>query len=169
MAKYTMLFAEYLQIDGRTLPTVFEQIDGFSDLFVAHYCDKEIGFETDELFAIKLEERAKIIIPVYKRRIEYYDRALINLDETIKKRTRTYNAGEKNGELFTLPVNAQDVSPSQTSKTGEYTDVTTESDEGLTPDEMLRKMEYYDTLKEGKGILLDYLLNEFSSLFMKVY
>ncbi len=169
MAKYTMLFAEYLQQDGRSLPAVFDQIAGFSDFFVAHYCDKEIGFETDELFAIKLEERAKIIIPIYKRRIEYYEHALTNLNETIKKRTRTYNAGEQNGEEFTLPVNAQDVSPSKTSKTGTYTDVTTESDEGLTPDEILRKIEYYDTLKEGKGILLDYLLNEFSSLFMKVY
>lgn len=43
MAKYTELFAEYLE-GGGSLPAAFAEIVGFEDLFVARYCDKEIGF-----------------------------------------------------------------------------------------------------------------------------
>ena len=49
MAKYTTLLAEYLERGGQ-LPASFALIDGFEDLFKKHYCDKELGFETDLLF-----------------------------------------------------------------------------------------------------------------------
>lgn len=58
MAKYTELFSEYLE-GGGELPAAFSQIDGFEDLFIGHFIDKEIGFETEVLFTIKLETKAK--------------------------------------------------------------------------------------------------------------
>lgn len=69
MAKYTELFSEYLE-SGGLLPELFEDIDGFTDLFKARYCDNEIGAETETLFAIKLEAKARLHIPVYKQRID---------------------------------------------------------------------------------------------------
>lgn len=68
MAKYTMLLAEYLQKGGQ-LPASFALIQGFEDLFVARYCDHEIGFETDELFSIKLEYKANLIMQAYADKI----------------------------------------------------------------------------------------------------
>ena len=68
MAKYTMLLAEYLQKGGQ-LPASFALIDGFEDLFVARYCDHEIGFETDALFYIKLEYVANLVMQVYADKI----------------------------------------------------------------------------------------------------
>lgn len=168
MAKYTMQFAEYLK-DGGQLPTVFNDIDGFKDIFTAKYFDCELGFETPELFAIKLEMKANIIIPQYVKRIAYYDNALNNLSETVKKRTRVYEAGEQNAQTFTLPVNAGTVEPTQKSNTNAYTDKTEETEEGATPDEALKRLEFYETLKEGRGILIEYCLNEFKNLFMQVY
>lgn len=168
MAKYTMQFAEYLQ-DGGQLPAVFDDIDGFKDLFIAKFFDCEIGFETPELFAVKLEMKANIIIPQYVKRIAYYDDAFDKLDTLIKTRSRTFEGGEQGAETYTLPVNAQSVDPSQTSKSNSYVDKTTETEEGLTPDEALKRLEFYETLKEGRGILIEYCLSEFKNLFMKVY
>ena len=45
MAKYTELFAEYLESGGE-LPTAFDTINGFKDLFVGHFIDKDEKDET---------------------------------------------------------------------------------------------------------------------------
>ena len=42
MAKYTELFAEYLESGGE-LPAAFDEIYGFKDLFIGHFFDKENG------------------------------------------------------------------------------------------------------------------------------
>ena len=66
MAKYTTLLAEYLERGGQ-LPASFALIDGFEDLFKKHYCDKELGFETDLLFFMKVDELADIYLPLTKQ------------------------------------------------------------------------------------------------------
>ena len=76
MAKYTELFAEYLESGGE-LPAAFDEIVGFKDLFIGNFIDKEIGFETEVLFAIKLETKANIVIPVYAERITALESKLI--------------------------------------------------------------------------------------------
>ena len=68
MAKYTELFAEYIEKGGQ-LPASFSLILGFGDLFKKHYCDKEIGFETELLFYMKLEEKADLYMQKYADRI----------------------------------------------------------------------------------------------------
>ena len=62
MAKYTETLGEYLA-SGHSLPTVFADITNFDTYFLARYIDREIGFETEDLFEIKLEGKANIIIP----------------------------------------------------------------------------------------------------------
>ena len=72
MAKYTELFIDYVR-KGGTLPAIFEQITGFEEQFISNFADKEIGFETEDLFKLKLENKANIVIPFYKDKIAIYD------------------------------------------------------------------------------------------------
>ena len=72
MAKYTELFIDYIR-KGGTLPAIFEQITGFEEQFISNFADKEIGFETEDLFKLKLENKANIVIPFYKDKISIYD------------------------------------------------------------------------------------------------
>lgn len=168
MAKYTELFAEFLN-SGGTLPTAFSEIEGFEDLFVARYCDKEIGFETEDIFKIKLEERAAIIIPAYVKRIAATEAAWLVVNDPTRTQTRTYDSGEKRTSTTSLPLNSQTAQPTQTGKADAYQDVDSTVFEGMTPDEAIRRAEYFQHLDGTAWILLDACLREFENLFMKVY
>ena len=75
MAKYTMALSEYL-LDGYTLPSSFSQIEDFDDLFTGYYFTSEIGFETPELFEIRLATKAELVIPLYASKIARYNEIL---------------------------------------------------------------------------------------------
>lgn len=98
MAKYTMLLAEYLQKGGQ-LPASFGLIDGFEDLFVARYCDHELGFETDALFSIKLEYKANLVMKAYADKIAtrafYWTRAENPVKSYYEKTKIKTNLGAK--------------------------------------------------------------------------
>ena len=80
--KYTELFTEYIANNGgaeNALPSLFDKvpnvtIDGevttFKDAFILNFCEREIGFETEELFALKLESRAKLVLPFYINKLK---------------------------------------------------------------------------------------------------
>ena len=168
MSKYTETLVEFLE-GGGVLPAAFAEIEGFEDLFVARYCDKEIGFETEALFQIKLEERAAIIIPAYVKRIAATDAAWLVVTNPTRKQTRTFDSAEKRSSSSSLPLNAQTAQPSQTAKADAFTDTDTTTFEGITPDEAIRRAEYFQKLDGMTWILLDKCLHEFENLFMKVY
>lgn len=128
MAKYTELFSEYLERGGQ-LPASFALIDGFEDLFKLHYCDKEIGFETEALFQMKLERTARINMPFYADRIRRLASAYYNFDVPAKVRYEIYNGvmklgeqngrttqddnlGEQNGTTTELPFDSATAAPS---------------------------------------------------------
>lgn len=98
MAKYTMLLAEYLERGGQ-LPASFSLINGFTDLFKKHYCDKEIGFETELLFFMKLDEKADLYMQAYADKIQRLATAWNVFDAPVKTRyvvdDRTFNAGAR--------------------------------------------------------------------------
>ena len=155
MAKYTMLLAEYLA-KGGALPSSFALIEGFEDLFVAKYCDKEIGFETDALFAIKLDLKAKLVMQAYADRIAerayywakvenptkvYYEKTTIktNLGEQRKSGTDTSNYGAKSGTNTTnigaqtnttteLPFDANNAEPNTIVNNGARSDSVSSSE-----------------------------------------
>lgn len=165
MAKYTELFSEYLESGGE-LPTAFDQIDGFKDLFVGHFIDKEIGFETEVLFAIKLETKANIVIPVYAERITALENAISKLVNPQKVRKTVVDGGEQNSQTWALPFNSQDADPNAKAHSDAIHNEDEVTESGLTPDEAIRMVEKM----EGQIYLIkDALLNEFDSLFMKVY
>lgn len=164
MAKYTETFAEYLK-NGAELPAVFDDIEGFTDLFIAHFCDKEIGFETEILFKIKLEAAAEIHIPFYKKKIEMYENALSKINNPVKEQIRVYESGAKNGSTTILPINSTTATPSQLSKADAYEDRETTTNNGETPDEAIKRAEYINNINN----IIAECLKCFDNLFMKVY
>ena len=94
---HTELFTQYIANNGgadSALPSLFDKIPSittddetttFKDAFVLNFCDREIGFETEALFALKLEGRAKLVIPRYVHKLE----ELARLDYIGAKRTET--------------------------------------------------------------------------------
>lgn len=163
MAKYTELYSEYLASGGAVPTAAFAEVsDDFEDLFTAYYCDREIGVETEELFAIKLNMRAAMVCPLYKARIAAYDGVLGKVGAASK--VRTFNAGAQSGDVTVLPINSISAQPNSKTSTAAY--VNTEKVEGVTPDEALRLEEFYR--KKVHDVKLQ-CLQEFENLFMRVY
>lgn len=180
MAKYTELFAEYLE-SGGALPAAFDQIEGFGDLFTAHFIDCEIGFETEELFAIKLEERAELVIPAYAKKLALVEDEFGDFSAPVKIRTHTssnthtFEAGEKRTKSTNLPQNMTSAAPNAVGVNESYVDNDTVEDsgsdreEGFTPDESIRRLEFVQRL-EGQTLMIKrQCLDEFESLFMRVF
>ena len=163
MAKYTELYSEYLASGGAVPTAAFAEVsDDFEDLFTAYYCDREIGVETEELFAIKLNLRASMVCPLYKARIAAYDGVLGKVGAASK--VRTFNAGAQSGDVTVLPINSISAQPNSKTSTAAYTN--TETIQGETTDEALRLEEFYR--KKVHDVKLQ-CLKEFENLFMRVY
>ena len=173
MAKYTMLLAEYLQKGGQ-LPASFSLIQGFEDLFIAKYCDKEIGFETDELFRIKLEYTADLIMKSYADKIAtraiYWTKATNPTKTYYEKTTTLSNIGAQKNKTTDLPFNSVTAEPNSISDLGERQDTgeveIRREENGETADEVLRIIDF---LNKEVNPLIEKLLNEFKDLFMGVY
>lgn len=164
MSKYTETLVEFLE-GGGVLPAAFAEIEGFTDLFLGRYCDCEIGVETEDLFTVKLNQRALLIIPQYKKRLAAADESWLLV--TKPEKVHTVSSAEKTSEAWTLPINSATANPSQKATAKPYTDTMTDS--GATPDEAIRRAEYFQKLDGTAWIILDACLREFENLFMKVY
>ena len=172
-AKYTELLADYLASGGQ-LPDVFDTIEGFEDLFVAYYCDKEIGFETEELFNTKLELYANIYVPKYAERITALAAAWTNAANPTKVHYERYdttvNAGAQRAQTTDLPFDSTTAVPSSITASDAYinTDarITNREESGVTVDEAYRVI---DRLNEQIEPIVVKLLNAFKNCFMGVY
>lgn len=173
MAKYTETFAEYVE-SGFEMPEEFALVEGFEDIFKMHFFDKEIGFETEAIFAMKLQEKATLYIPLYADRIARRASALAGFDAPAKVRYETINAtitnGAQKGTTTELPFDSATAKPSVINNTDEFANdeerTREERETGNTPDEIIKKLEF---LNKSVYSLVDALLREFDSLFMKVY
>lgn len=173
MAKYTELFSEYLA-KGYALPSSFELIEGFEDLFKKHYCDKEIGFETELLFTMKLDEYATLYMQKYADRIAKIASAWLKFDAPAKvyyeEYNTTFNAGAQGGSIKELPFDATVADPSSVSHTDAYENTEARTvekrDSGETSDEAIRMLEFLNSKVYN---IIETLLKEFKPLFMAVY
>ena len=148
MAKYTETLADYLA-GGRDLPAEFALIDGFDKLFVGKYVDHELGFETEDLFEIKLELKAALVIPIYKERLDQLNAAIAresNAAKTVaemgsdtaqkasqRATSDQVNAGEQNGSVTELPIYVGDLSgyeaePNRTQHTDAFVNSSTHNE-----------------------------------------
>ena len=171
MAIYTETFAEWLNGGGQ-LPAEFGEIEGFEDLFTGEYCDKEIGFETPDLFQIKLNARAALVIPAYSSRMKDLQTALTAAQNPTRTEKTTFEEGEYNNKTYEQPINADaggptdQTVPSQVFNHSSDKDITTRDYSGYSPDEIGRRIEY---LTGEVKILTRALLDEFADLFMAIY
>lgn len=167
MSKYTETLIDYMRAGG-VLPALFEQIDGFPQLFVQRFCDYEIGFETPELFAQKLEGAAKRFVPFYKTLIQSQNDLIAKLTTSYNRvHTTTSNLGEQESLSWVYPYNAaSNTNPAARTLATPTTNTTTEASSGYTPDELARMIELAGNIKNN---LLDELLSKFKHCFMIVF
>lgn len=167
MAKYTETLIDYLRAGG-TLPALFEEIYGFSDLFIQRFCDYEIGFETPELFAQKLEGAAKRHIPFYKTLISSQNELLTKLTNSYNYiRTKTDVLGEQESKSWSFPYNGtSDANPAARTLATPTTNESSETASGYSPDELARMIELTGNIKNN---LLDELMEKFKPYFMIIF
>lgn len=173
MAKYTMLLAEYLEMGGQ-LPASFAEINGFTDLFKAHYCDKELGFESELLFFMKLSAKADVVIPLYKDKLTHLASEWQNFDNPIRTinviENKKFNAGAQKGKTTELPFDETEATPSVVNDSDAYENKeqrgTTTKESGSTHDETMKGIEFLS--QPAKKVMYD-LLDEFKTCFMLVY
>lgn len=172
MAKYTETFADYVEHSGYSLPEAFEDIEGFGDLFLKYYCDKEIGFETENLFAIKLEGYADLYIPPYADRISRLATAwnFINTPARVhyENITTTNTIGERKTKQTELPINSTTAEPNMLGESEEATD-TNITDRELEETNIQDDFYMVDKLNEEVHIILLELLRRFEPCFMRIY
>ena len=173
MAKYTELFADYVERGG-SLPPSFSNIEGFEEIFKAYYCDKEIGFETETLFFMKLSLYADTYIPAYAEKIGRLASAWLNFDAPIKVKyytdNTTFDGGATKQTTTDLPVNGLTAEPSIVNKGDAYKNtnniVHDEKDTGTTATEAIERVKF---LNDKVSLLIFDLLNEFKPCFMGIY
>lgn len=179
-AKYTEFLAEYLKT--HELPDDFALIDGFADLFVATYVDREIGFETEDLFAIKLSAKAAMVVPLYKARIDQLTVAwedVANAEKVVTEtlqeaNTDTLNVAAQKSTMTELPLNTTSALPNTEQKADAYTNTSAHNNSrNVTRTEGgVSTLEAYDVVERlHKDVynILYYLLLEFEPLFMGVF
>lgn len=178
MAKYTETFAEYIEGGGALPSSSFALIEDFEDLFKERFCGSEIGFETEALFAIKLDYKARAVMPVYASKIAAVVEQMTGLkNNPTKWRYETHNYGKQHSENKTdgsntdLPFDATTANPTSLSNLNGSADTDAHTDtldfkEGLSVDERLRIIE---KLNEKAFVLVEACLDEFKPLFMGVY
>ena len=170
MAFYTETLREYIN-HGNELPESFGLIGqtgyDFNTIFFEHFADREIGFETEELFALKVKKVADLYIPDYVKIIENYE----SIIEALKAKTKKSESIAENEKVttrqFDLPVaGATDgINPSgigETDPTRAKTTTTTDE----SPDELTRKVDWL--LGQEKNAIMD-LLERFERCFMQVF
>lgn len=176
MAKYTETLYEYIEWGGK-LPASFSQIEDFDTLFLQRFGGREIGFETEELFKNALDYKAKIVIPIYAKRLAIVNKALSDLENISKTRSEQHNYGateqttDTDGSTTELPYDEATAMPAGTTKghgeaitkaredTATYTDY-------VTIDEHLRLL---DEMSQRKTAVLEGCLEEFENCFMGVF
>lgn len=168
MALYTETFADYVEKSGYELPTAFDLIEGFEDLFLKYYCDKEIGFETENLFAIKLDLYAELYMEKYADRIEKLAVAYGLLDSPARTHyeENTTTLGAQRGTQTELPMNASTAIPNMVTTADQTENVVNVE---ITDNSITDKVILFDKLNEEVKIILEELLRRFENCFMRIY
>ena len=197
-AEHTEFFTEYIANNGgaeNALPTLFDKVPNitiddevttFKDAFILNFCDREIGFETEELFALKLESRAKLVLPFYINKLNQLASIdYINAKRTeSEKRTSTGNitdGGKDTNTRFkgenplidtTLTFNAKAVSEQETNEIGYGKNTNTTGSENVTreyTDGDIEERNLYERVLNDTMNVWHEIFKKFESLFMQVW
>lgn len=197
-AEHTEFFTEYIANNGgaeNALPTLFDKVPNitiddevttFKDAFILNFCDREIGFETEELFALKLESRAKLVLPFYINKLNQ----LASIDYINAKRTESEtrtstgnitDGGKDTNTRFkgenplidtTLTFNAKAVSEQETNEIGYGKNTNTTGSENVTreyTDGDIEERNLYERVLNDTMNVWHEIFKKFESLFMQVW
>ena len=196
--KYTELFTEYIANNGgaeNALPSLFDKVpnlttDGevttFKDAFILNFCDREIGFETEELFALKLESRAKLVLPFYINKLKQLESIdYINAKRTESetkaitgnitdggKDTNTRFKGENPLIDTDLTFNAKSVSEQEKNEVGYGKNTNTTGSENVTrefADSGTEARDLYERVLKDTMNVWNEIFKKFDSLFIQVW
>ena len=195
---HTELFTQYIANNGgaeNALPSLFDKIPNisiddevttFKDAFILNFCEREIGFETEELFALKLEARAKLVLPFYINKLKQ----LAGLDYINAKRTESEtrtttgnitDGGKDTNTRFkgenplidtSLTFNAKAVTEQETSEIGYGKNTNTTGSENVTreyTDSGIEARDLYERVLNDTMNVWNEIFKKFDSLFMQVW
>lgn len=195
---HTELLTQYIANNGgaeNALPALFDKVpnivtDGevttFKDAFILNFCDREIGFETEELFALKLESRAELVLPFYINKLKQLASIdYINAKRTeSEKRTNTGNitdGGKDTNTRFkgenplvdtSLTFNAKAVTEQETNEIGYGKNTNTTGSENVTreyTDSGIEARDLYERVLNDTMNVWNEIFKKFDSLFMQVW
>ena len=195
---HTELFTQYIANNGgaeQALPSLFDKVPNitvddevttFKDAFILNFCDREIGFETEELFALKLESRAKLVLPFYINKLKQ----LAGIDYINAKRTESEtrtttgnitDGGKDTNTRFkgenplidtTLTFNAKAVTEQETNEIGYGKNTNTTGSENVTreyTDSGTEARDLYERVLNDTMNVWHEIFKKFDSLFMQVW
>ena len=197
-AEHTEFFSEYIANNGgaeNALPSLFDKVPNitiddevttFKDAFILNFCDREIGFETEELFALKLESRAKLVLPFYISKLNQ----LASIDYINAKRTESEtrtttgnitDGGKDTNTRFkgenplidtSLTFNAKAVTEQETSEIGYGKNTNTTGSENVSreyTDSGIEARDLYERVLNDTMNVWNEIFKKFDSLFMQVW
>lgn len=197
-AEHTELFSEYIANNGgveNALPSLFDKVPNitiddevttFKDAFILNFCEREIGFETEELFALKLESRAKLVLPFYINKLKQ----LASIDYINAKRTESEtrtttgnitDGGKDTNTRFkgenplidtSLTFNAKAVTEQETNEIGYGKNTNTTGSENVTreyTDSGIEARDLYERVLNDTMNVWNEIFKKFDSLFMQVW
>lgn len=195
---HTELLTQYIANNGgadKALPSLFDKVPNiivddevttFKDAFILNFCDREIGFETEELFALKLESRAKLVLPFYINKLKQLASIdYINAKRTeTEKRTNTGNIVDSGTDTNTrfkgenplidtsLTFNAKAVTEQETNEVGYGKNTNTTGSEDVTreyTDSGIEARDLFDRVLNDTKNIWSEIFVKFDSLFMQVW
>ena len=197
-AEHTEFFSEYIANNGgaeKALPSLFDKVPNitiddevttFKDAFILNFCEREIGFETEELFALKLEARAKLVLPFYINKLKQLASIdYINAKRTeTEKRTNTGNITDGGKDVntrfkgenplidTTLTFNAKAVTEQEINEIGYGKNTNTTGSEDVTreyTDSGIEARDLYERVLNDTLNVWHEIFKKFESLFMQVW
>lgn len=195
---HTELLTQYIANNGgaeNALPSLFDKVPNitiddevttFKDAFILNFCDREIGFETEQLFALKLESRAKLVLPFYIKKLK----ELASIDYIKAKRTESEtrtstgnitDGGKDTNTRFkgenplidtSLTFNAKAVTEQETNEIGYGKKTNTTGSENVTreyTDNNLEVRDLYERVLNDTKNVWNEIFTKFDSLFMQVW
>ena len=195
---HTELLTQYITNNGgaeNALPSLFDKVPNitiddevttFKDAFILNFCDREIGFETEELFALKLESRAELVLPFYinklkqlasidyinAKRTESETRATTGNITDGGKDTNTRFKGENPMIDTSLTFNAKAVTEQETNEIGYGKNTNTTGSENVTreyTDSGIEARDLYERVLNDTMNVWNEIFKKFDSLFMQVW
>ena len=195
---HTESFTQYIANNGgaeNTLPSLFDKVPNitiddevttFKDAFILNFCDREIGFETEELFALKLESRAELVLPFYINKLKQ----LASIDYINAKRTESEtrtttgnitDGGKDTNTRFkgenplidtSLAFNAKAVTEQEINEIGYGKNTNTTGSENVTreyTDSGIEARDLYERVLNDTMNVWNEIFKKFDSLFMQVW